>query len=149
MKKLILLLVLGASLSACSLDDDGPVYDQKLAKIVSIDLPESFERGDTYSIDVVYILPDGCHIPLGVSATRGGQTGDDRRKIYVAGVVSRERGTTGCNQPTQDLEVDGSFSIRIDETEPYTFYLWTGVDAQGKAIYDVVEVPVTEPTTPN
>ena len=132
---------------SCSLDDDGPVYEQKLAEIIEADLPESFVRGNVYSIDVVYLLPDACHNPLGINANREGDSGEARRKIYVAGVVSREKGATGCNQTSEDLEVESSFSIRIDETDPYTFYLWTGVDSQGKAVYSAVEVPVLQPNS--
>ena len=147
MKKVILFFVLTLVLASCSLDDDGPVYEQKLATVSEADLPESFVRGNVYTIDIVYLLPDACHIPLGVNASRGGESGEDRRKIYVAGVVSREKGVTACTEPNEDLEVESSFSIRIDETDPYTFYLWTGVDSQGKAVYTVVEVPVLLPGT--
>lgn len=150
MKKLILFFAFAVSLTACSLEDDGPVYEQKLAKVVETDLPTSFIRGNTYKIDVVYMLPDACHSPLGVTANRAGLSGDERRKIYVAGVTTREVGATSCDQQSEDLEVESSFSIIVDEAETYTFYLWQGVDAKGEGVYTVVEVPVEQSgSTPN
>lgn len=144
MKKLIFIFVLAVFSTSCSIDDDGPVYEQKLAKIVEADLPNTFLVGEVYKVDVVYLLPDACHSPLGLTAIRGAQFGEDYRKIYVTGVVTREQGSSTCSEPVEDLEVESSFTIRIDATEPFTFYLWKGVDNTGEAIYTVVEVPVQQ-----
>ena len=142
MKKLILFSVFAISVASCSLEDDGPVYDQKLAKLTEVNLPELFVKDSTYKIDVVYILPDGCHEPVGITAHRGAHAGEGRRDIYVAGVVSKEVGITTCDEPAQDLEVEGEFSLRIDERDPYIFYFYAGLDSEGEPTYTVVEVPV-------
>ena len=146
MKKFILLFVCALSLASCSLDDDVPVHDQKLAKLTEVNLPEFFVKDSTYKIDVVYVLPDGCHIPVGITAHRGAQAGEGRSDIYLAGVVSKEIGTTTCSEPAQDLEIEDDFSIRIDVTDPYTFYLYTGLDSEGKPTYTIVQVPVVAPS---
>ena len=136
------------SLTACEIEDDGPGVVQVLAEVTDADLPESFEEGELYELKFTYLLPDACHTGIGLHARRG-TTEAERRNIYVAGVASRPADQTTCNIEEDDLEVEGSFPIRIDDDQPFTFYLWTGVDVDGKDIYTQVVVPVgeTEPTT--
>jgi hypothetical protein len=150
MKKFLFLFIAALSLTACEIDDDGPGTVQVIAEVVDTTLPESLEEGKLYDFKITYLLPDACHTGIGVQAMREGSGEVERRKIYVAGVASRPANQTTCNLEDDDLEVEGSFSMRIEGDEPYTFYLWTGVDVDGKSVYNEVVVPVgeEEPTTP-
>ena len=144
MKKLALLIGCVFAFASCELEDDGPVVLREYAEVTEIDLPESFEEGETYEIDVTYVLPSACHQPAGLEAERGSLTGDERREIYIAGVATYSSDLVECDEEEENLEQSSSFSITIDENETYTFYLWTGVDVDNKPIFDTVEVPVTE-----
>lgn len=147
MKKLILLFVLAFSLVSCDVEDDGPTFEHVLVEVTDADLPEFFELGKTYSVKVTYVLPDACHRPLGLQVSRGALSGAERRDIYVAAVASRNPELTQCNEQDDDLEHDATFSITIDENQPFTFYLWTGLDDDGENIFTEVVVPVQEATT--
>lgn len=147
MKKLLILAVCVLAMTSCELESDEPSLVPELAEVTDIDLPEFFEKGKSYNIEVTYVLPTACHIPQGLSATREAVYGSGRRKIYVAGIAAREYGAPECDQENDDLEKTASFRLLIDEDMPYTFFLWTGVDATGKNLYNEVEVPVEDPST--
>ncbi len=144
MKKIALLLFAVIALTGCSIEDDGPRYSHQFSEVTETTLPASFEKGKTYKIDVTYLLPSGCHTEAGLEVQRGNTQGDQRRDIYVVGMSRHDANQTVCNRENDDPEREGSFSILIDEDEPYTFYLWSGVDDNMESQYTVVEVPVLE-----
>jgi hypothetical protein len=117
------------------------------AEITEHDLPAYFEEGETYKINISYLLPDACHTGLGLQVGRGGDMGDAYRDIYVAGFASYRSDLVECDEEDEDLEKESHFSIRINDDEPYTFYLWTGVDEDDENIYTEVVVPVGIPET--
>lgn len=147
MKKLLILAVCVFTFMSCELETDEPSLLPELAEVTAIDLPEFFVEGKSYNIEVTYVLPTACHIAQGLSATREAVYGSGRRKIFVAGVAAKEYGAPECQKESDDLEKTGSFRLIVDEDMPYTFFLWTGVDATGKDLYTEVEVPVGDPTT--
>ena len=145
MKKLIVLAVCAFSLISCEIESDEPSWIPELAEVTAIDLPESFEQGKTYTIDVTYELPTACHMAQGLNASRESAYGSGRRKIFIAGVAAKKFGETTCDKESENLEKESSFKLLIDEDMTYTFFLWTGVDQTGKAIYTEVQVPVQDP----
>jgi hypothetical protein len=144
MKKLILLFVAAIALTSCSIEDDGPRIAYQFAEVTAADLPASFEKGKTYKVDVTYLLPSACHTAAGLEVKRGNDSGDQRRDIYVVGIGRYDANLGECTREEDELEREASFSILIDEDEPYTFYLWSGVDDNMESQYTVVEVPVME-----
>ena len=148
MKKFLLMLFTASALISCDIDDDGPQLVTVPAKVVETDLPEFFEQGETYEINITYLLPNECHFPGGIVAQRGSEMGNGRRDIYVYGLATVELGNT-CEDPAtseeeNELEKTAKFSLLVDEDEPYTFYLWSGTDEDGEEIFEEVEVPVGE-----
>lgn len=146
MKKTLFLLMSVLVLTGCEIEDDGPTTVNVLAEVVDADLPETFEMGETYEIDITYLLPDACHLPMGLQASRGAMNGDARRDIYIAGVASRKADQNECTLEDEDLEEVEELTIRIDEDEAYTFYLWTGFDEDDESVYTKIVVPVEEDT---
>lgn len=142
MKKIALFLFSALMLTGCSLDDDGTRIAYQYSKISETDLPESFEKGKSYTIKVTYLLPTACHTAAGIEAKRGNTSGSPRRDIYIVGVSRYDENQAECNREDDDLEKEASFSLFIDEDEPYTFYLWNGYDDDSQSKYIVVEVPV-------
>ena len=134
-------------LTGCEIEDDGPSTEHVFVKVIDADLPESFEYGEIHEIEVTYLLPDACHLALGLQVQRGGLEPEKRREIYAAGVASRPVGLTECDREDGDLEVVTSFFLRINDNQPFTFYLWTGVDEDGKNTYTEIVVPVGESPT--
>mgnify|MGYP003111640820 CR=1 FL=1 len=151
MKKLVLLLFSAffLILSSCNIEDDGPRIATNFAEVTEIELPDFFERGKTYEIEVTYLLPSACHTAAGLEASRGSVEGSGRRDIYVAGVATYDQNVVTCNRQSDDLEKTAKFSIGIDEEDPYTFYLWTGLDSDLESEFTVIEVPVISPGNSN
>lgn len=145
MKKLVFLFLFALSMVSCSLEDDGPIINYEYAEVVDVDLPESFEKGKIYQLEVTYLLPSACHTPLGIEVRRGAATGDERRDIYVVGVTSINAEITDCDVESENLEKKKTFSLNVDEDEPFTFYLWDGLDDEGESQYVTIEVPVVDP----
>lgn len=149
MKKLFLLMLGTMILSSCNVEDDGPRTNYRLAEVTAADLPEEFEMGKTYEIEITYRLPDACHLPAGLEARREDLAGEGRRKIFVAGVASYDANVTDCNQEAdeEDLLKKERFSLRIDEQDTYTFFLWTSYNANMQSQYDTIAIPVVAPAT--
>lgn len=145
MKKLALLFVFALTLSSCSIEDDGPGIKYQYAKVLDAGLPDSFELGKSYQLEITYLLPSACHNPLGIEANRGSLTGEARRDIFIVGVTSISADITDCTIESEDLEREKNLTITIDEDEPYTFYLWNGLDDENENQYITVEVPVIDP----
>lgn len=148
MKKFILLFVSSIILLSCDVDDDGPRIRFVAAEVTAADLPEFFEAGDSYEIDVSYLLPSACHTAGGIDARREGFTGDEFRNIYITGIASYDANITVCDEDEEDeLEREDSFKINIgnNEDESYTFYLWKGLDEDGENIFTEVVVPIGDP----
>lgn len=146
MKKLILLFACSLMFMSCEVEDDGPNLVMVASKVTGAELPEYFEKGKTYEIEVTYLLPDACHIPAGLQVNRGANIGNGRRDIFISGVASYEYGTT-CDKEDENLEETKTFILEITEDEPYTFYLWQGRDENHESIYTEIVVPVGAPET--
>lgn len=144
MKKTILLFMSALILNSCNIEDDSPALNLELAAVTDIDLPESFEMGNTYDIDVTYVLPSACHNAVGIDVVRGGFSGEERRQIYVVGVGSVDASLVDCDEEEdeQDMLKEGTFKLTIDDNGSYTFYLWQGLNEDGENQYSTVVVPV-------
>lgn len=149
MKRLILLFVSSLFLISCDVDDDGPRTKLTAAEVTAADLPEFFESGETYDIDVSYLLPSACHSAAGLDVRREGATGDEFRKIYITGVASYDANLIECDEEAEEDELeredDFQIIIGINEEDSYTFYLWAGVDEDDNNIFTEVVVPIGDP----
>ena len=146
MKKLaFLMLGLVLVFTSCDVDDDGPKSITYFAKVTEVDLPEYFEKGETYDIDVTYLLPTACHQKAGIYVQRGGETAEKYREIYIVGVANADADLVECNLEDDDLEELDDFDFLVDRDEPYTFFLWQGLDDDDKDIYTEIVVPVGAP----
>ncbi|MUP43308.1 membrane lipoprotein lipid attachment site-containing protein [Christiangramia aestuarii] len=144
MKKIVLILLAVVGLSSCSInDDETPNIEYELAEITANDLPDEFEMGKTYTVTVTYLLPSQCNTFAGIDARRAGNTGPERRQIFIA-AVSRFVNSTECDAQTSGNSGTSTFTITVDENEDYTFYFWTGTNAADEPLYDEVTVPVVD-----
>ncbi|TBW27783.1 hypothetical protein [Gramella sp. KN1008] len=143
MKKNVFILFLALSFTSCSVDDEGPSFEYDIAEIISNNLPDQFELGETYEVTVTYSLPSACHNFAGIDARRAGNTGEDVRTIYVAAIAAIELGTS-CDDTVEGDEGTTKFTIPITEEEDYTFKFLIG-EAGGEAVYETVVVPVGQP----
>jgi hypothetical protein len=140
MKKLVAVLFTFI-LVGCSLDSDEPNTYYELAEITGNDLPEEFVFGKTYEVTVNYLLPTECNVFQTIDARRGGNTSEERRKIYVS-VISSVVTSDSCDRDFPGSAGTSNFSLTIDEREAYTFYFWTGASGT-EPVYNEVTIPVS------
>ncbi|MGY5851225.1 hypothetical protein [Salegentibacter sp. F14] len=146
MKKLALLLLITFGLTSCSLEDDGPNRLLEFAEITEVDLPEYFERGESYDIVVTYLLPSACHAFNGFDARQG--QGANINEIFVGVVTSYDANQTECNKEEENLSREATLrdvTITGEVGTVYTFKFWIGQDSSGEPQYYTVEVPVEDP----
>ena len=117
---------------SCS-NDDGSTYHYELLVIDDVDLPEEFEYGKTYKVNLKYIIPDDCYISSDVLY----EYDYDNRNVAVISTVLDDKDCFPA-----DFEDEISFKVQALQTETYIFNFWQGEDEDGEPIYLVIEVPV-------
>lgn len=142
-KYLILTLLVAASLSisSCNLGDNGDSYAYVPLKVISTDLPESFEFNKTYHIKVTYLRPNDCTYFEGFEITKPALT---TRNVVPVGAELTDN--EGCKEISE--EVDAYFDFIVIYTDTYHFRFYTGVDENGDAQYLEMDVPVNETPVP-
>ena len=138
MKKLLnvvvtALLVFG-SVSCDNDDNSGLNVEFQELQIVDTQLPESFEFGNTYEIQVTFLRPDGCTYFQGFDVY---PTDTTVREVVAVGARYADQ---ACTQ--EAVEMTDSFLFKVIHDEPYTFRFYTGEDAEGNAEFIETEVPV-------
>jgi|TARA_B110000037_G_scaffold58046_1_gene70829 hypothetical protein len=133
MKHYLLLFLTVISLFACN-NDDGDNYHFSYVPVVSADVPDAFIYHETYTINVTYELPNGCHSLYNYDYIYD----EDSRIIYPISIVNDE---DACTEPL----IQGEFSIDVHalQTEPYIFKFWQGKNEEGEDQFLIIEVPVT------
>lgn len=113
MKKIFFGLLILLNLS-CSLDDSTPnltAYVEVLP-IESVTMPEYFQVGQTYQIDLTYIRPTSCYFFQDIFYDVEGNTS----KIAILNSV-----ITTDNCSILDEEVEASFNFTASETGVHVF----------------------------
>jgi hypothetical protein len=148
MKRIALLMVLALSLYSCSTDDDGPNVNFEIAEITDTDLPEYFEIGESYDLEVTYELPSACHEFSNFSINQYiDEETDSTFVIEIAALTSYDANITDC---TEEGELSDSRTIRdlritSEDYNNYQFKLLTGEDENGDGEFLIIDVPVGEP----
>ncbi|WP_273568745.1 hypothetical protein [Maribacter halichondriae] len=119
---------------SCSLDDDGVNFHYEPLQITSVEVPESFNQYQIYTIKVNMIRPDDCTLIEGFDVTSSDVT---VRNVVAVGAILEK---PDC-QPV-DQEVQDTFQFEVLYNEPYIFRFYTGKDEAGEAQFLEVEVPV-------
>ena len=73
MKKLMLLLLLGVCITACSIDDEED-FEFEFVNVESVNLPDTLVFGNTYQFEVVYNRPTECHFFAGFDYAKNQNT---------------------------------------------------------------------------
>lgn len=139
----ILLFVACSWFSSCNLDDDSPNFYFTALNVVEADVPESFEFGKTYDIDVTYLRPNGCTFFEGFDVTKTAET--DRDIVAIGSVLTDE--DRACTEAIEEVVATLKFSVIY--TNEYHFRFYTGDDENGNATFVEYTIPVTEAAPTN
>jgi hypothetical protein len=136
MKRFIIILSVFVFLSGCSLEDDNANdFEFQVMPIESVNMANSFVKGNTYVISMTYTAPSSCYEFYNFSY----QVQGHERTIAVVNTV--------YNDPTCEIEpkqVEVSMDFMVTGDDVYVFKFFQGIDEEGEDHYYVVEVPVIE-----
>lgn len=138
MKKLLLVFFALLLFSGCSAEDDSDNIMQNLAPVLSVDLPDSFDFGESYSIEIIYKRPTNCHTFSGLDVARNAN-------VIVIGVVTSFRTSNTNCVDSGNLEASATINFVAERDDFYIFKFWQGKNAAGRDEFLTVEVPVTQP----
>ena len=136
MKKFLALFLLMILATSCSLDDGTNFHFAAMA-VTEVEVPESFEQGETYEIKVKYLRPTNCYFFEGFDYRIG--TSNTRTVVVINTVLDDDT----C-EVLEDEEVEVSFDFIVLNTGTYTFRFWQANNDSGQSEYLTVEVPVEE-----
>ncbi|WP_299112114.1 hypothetical protein [uncultured Winogradskyella sp.] len=138
MKKCVLgLTVLFIMLTSCSVDEgSGPDFSFQFMPIESVEVPQEFIHGETYTINVNYTQPNDCYEFNSFAY----DVNDQERTIAVVNTVYNT-GESTC--PGEPALVSVGFDFTVTSTNTYVFKFYQGGNDDGVDQYHIVEVPVT------
>jgi hypothetical protein len=122
---------------SCSLDDDQTNFQYATLKTVSANLPDTFELGRVYNIDVKLLRPNECTFSETFDVRRSFTDSTNIRTVSAIGIVLDEDECAEANDEIQD-----TFRFEVLYTNPYIFRFYTGDDENGEAEFLEIEVPV-------
>jgi len=140
MKRLNVLLCAGivAVISvSCSIDDDQTNFKYTTLETVSANLPDTFELGRVYKIDVKMLRPNECTFSETFDVSRDFTDSTNIRTVAAIGIVLDQTDCAVVNDSIQN-----SFQFDVIYTKPYVFKFYTGDDENGEAEFLEIEVPV-------
>ena len=140
MKKIIFIGIALIFLGSCSIDDDNINSDFyfEYVPIEAVDMPDSFELGESYSIEYTYYRPTECHVFNDLYY----ENNLDTRTIAVINIVY-PNASPPCTALTNEL-VTRTFNFFVNNNETYNFRFWQGLDESGADLYLEFEVPVNQ-----
>ncbi len=132
--KIILAFFIIAMTSGCGVDDNTGFF-YELVPIETATVPDSFVRGETYTISVTFFRPTSCHAFAGFDYTPN----DNERTVAVVNLVVNP---DNCRDLEDTASVEESLEFFVGNEESYVFRFWQGRDDQGNNQYLTIEVPV-------
>ncbi len=132
---LITIVALSISVLSCSSDNDNDHdYHLEYSGVINVELPNEFNYGSTYQINITISLPNSCYFYYDqFDYIYDGPT----RLIYP--IVHVDDGI-GCNEVI--TEITFSIPVRALQKETYVFKFYQGEDSDGKDTFLTIEVPV-------
>jgi len=134
MKKFLGIVMLLFFFNSCSIEED-PSYHFDILPVMSYEMPESFVLNVPQSIKVFYEKPTSCHVFQGFYFEVVG----NERIIAVQTIVSHGQQCT----PYNNNEQEASFNFTPKSLETHYFKFFKGYDEEENAIYETVEIPVS------
>ncbi|AUS05271.1 hypothetical protein [Pseudotamlana carrageenivorans] len=135
MKRLIALFLTIALFTSCSVDE-GTSYHSELLPVESVNIPDEFEMGKTYPIEVFYYQPTSCYSFYNFYYKKH----NNERTVAPSNLVID---SNNC-ESTEDILVGNTFNFVVTGNGSYVFKFWQGKDDDGEDQYLVIEVPVVE-----
>lgn len=138
MKKILILCLSLVFFASCSLNNDSTRFSVEILPVESVDIPESFELGETYPITVSYLRPSTCYSFKEFYYLK---ENNERSVAPINYVFEKD----DCEILEADNLVESTFNFKVTSNGSYIFKFWQGKGTDGEAQYLIIEVPVIEP----
>lgn len=132
-------LACALALASCSLNDDGVNFQYTSLNITGASLPDTFELGRVYNVDVNILRPNDCTLMDQFDVKRSFTDSTQVRTISAIGIILDKEECIEMNDSLQD-----AFQFEVLYTKPYIFRFYTGDDSAGEPEFLEIEVPVKE-----
>ena len=132
-------LACALALASCSLNDDGVNFQYTSLNITGASLPDTFELGRVYNVDVNILRPNDCTLMDQFDVKRSFTDSTQIRTISAIGITLDKEECIVMKDSLQD-----AFQFEVLYTKPYIFRFYTGDDSAGEPEFLEIEVPVKE-----
>ena len=132
-------LACALALASCSLNDDGVNFQYTSLNITGASLPDTFELGRVYNVDVNILRPNDCTLMDQFDVKRSFTDSTQIRTISAIGITLDKEECIEMNDSLQD-----AFQFEVLYTKPYIFRFYIGDDSAGEPEFLEIEVPVKE-----
>ncbi|WP_412985020.1 hypothetical protein [Pontimicrobium sp. IMCC45349] len=132
--KYLIVVMLALTITSCSDDDDGHAFYLEYAKVLNANVPEQFQYGHTYQINMTVELPNSCYFFY--NQFDYFYDGNSRLVYPIAHVDIEDT----CEPIITEDEL--IISVRALQSEPYLFKFYQGKDENGEDLFLTIEVPV-------
>lgn len=132
-------LTIAAVFVSCSIDDDQTNFRYTTLETVNANVPDTFELGRVYNIDVNLLRPDECTFTETFDVRRSFTDSTNVRTVSAIGIVIEEENGE-CAEVNE--EIQDTFRFEVLYTKPYVFRFYTGDDENGEPEFLEIEVPV-------
>ena len=138
MRKILSIGLIALLLGSCSADSPGDTtsYYNEFVPIATVEMPETFQLGQTYIIEYTYNRPTTCHLFYNLLY----ETDQNVATIAVNNTVLTGGGAS-C-EPLTDEIVSRSFDFAVYNSNTHYFKFWQGKDDSNEDIFLEFEVPV-------
>jgi hypothetical protein len=134
MKRFLLISLSLILFHACSLNDNSVDYSLELLPVESVDMPESFIRGEIYPITVTYFKPSSCYSFKEFYYLK------ENNENTIA-VINYNYVNNNCIDLDDEL-VEATFNFEVTDNGNCIFKFWKGVNNHDEDLYLIMEVPV-------
>lgn len=134
MKKFFWLIIIFVVFNSCSVEEE-PMFHYEILAIESYVVPETFIFNESHAIKVVYKKPTTCHAFQGFYF----DVVANERTVAVQSIISH----AGSCLPLENNLEEATFYFTAKSYQTYLFKFYRGNDENGHAIYDIIDIPVT------
>lgn len=132
---IIIAFIAAISITSCELPDEGLRVSYDVVAIDSVQLPATFNFGETYDIPVFYKRPTSCHVFEGFNITA------DLNIRAISTVLAR---LDSGNCVDENLTEEQTIRFRAASNGSYVFRFFNGLDDNNDPIYLEYIVQVLE-----
>lgn len=145
MKKIFWLFMIAATITSCSLDDDGVSSFFEATPVESVEIPDEFIKGSTHEIKLNFFNKSDCHSFYQIDSSA------ENANTRSIAIISKVLTDLQCEDTALIAENQEETIIKftVGQQESYIFNFWKGVNESGQNEFLTYEIPAVDPDPGN